>query len=205
MDEHPIHCKHSWHTCSICQENLFQICPCDVCLMCTVELYWGPSLRCIDNCTGKCSLDWILAFYEFQPRREHNQRGLSQHMVSTLGYWSSHGCVKCRIVATSLFLFGLDSLSQPASLQSCCSRCLRSVVFPAESRHRGTERARGAKSEPSPTDIWEETASSHSEECCPHYKAHSSGHSSPVGQWHTCFLWPVLLGVLTSGRVVSFG
>lgn len=109
------------------------------------------------------------------------------------------GRVQCRIVASSFFLFGLDSLSQPASLQSSLSRCLRSVVFPAESRHRGTERARGAESEPSPADIWEETASAHSEECCPHYKAHSSGHSSPVGQWHTCFLWPILLGVLTAG------
>lgn len=111
LDENPIHCKHSWHTCSIRQQNFFQICPCDVCSTCTVKLYWGLSLRCIDNCTGKCSLDWILAFDEFQPRQERNQRGLSQHMVSTLGYWSSLGCVKCRTVASSLFLFSLDSLA----------------------------------------------------------------------------------------------
>lgn len=78
------------------------------------------------------------------------------------------------------------------------------VLFLAESWHRGTERAWRAERKPSPTDIWEETTSTHSEKCCPHYKAYCSGGTGPVCQWHACFLWPILPGVLTAGRVVSF-
>lgn len=82
-------------------------------------------------------------------------------------------------------------------------KCVFVCFYQAESRHRGSERAWRAERKPSPTDIWEETTSAHSEECCPHYKAHSSGRTGTVCQWHTCFLRPILPGVLTAGRVVS--
>lgn len=78
-----------------------------------------------------------------------------------------------------------------------------SLFFSAESWHRGAERARRAKRESSATGVWEETTTTHTEECCPHHKAHCSGCTSPVCQWNTCLLWPILPGVLSAGRVVS--
>lgn len=84
----------------------------------------------------------------------------------------------------------------------CWDSCYFSHLT-AEIWQRRTERAWGAESQPSSSAFWQKAASTHSEECSPHYQACDNGHASPVGQWHTCFLWPLLFGVLSAGWVVS--